>query len=26
LQTAKLRFDDVQELGKSGQMAEINCR
>ena len=26
MQTAKLRFDDVQELGKSGQMAEINCR
>lgn len=26
MQTAKLRFDDIQELGKSGQMAEINCR
>jgi hypothetical protein len=26
MQTAKLRFDDVQELGKSGLMAEINCR
>lgn len=26
MQTAKLRFDDVGELGKSGQMAEINCR
>ncbi len=26
MQTAKLRFDDVQDLGKSGQMAEINCR
>lgn len=26
MQTAKLRFDDIGELGKSGQMAEINCR
>ncbi len=26
MQTAKLRFDDIQELGESGQMAEINCR
>jgi hypothetical protein len=26
MQTAKLRFDDIQELGKSGQMAEISCR
>ena len=26
MQTAKLKFDDVQELGKSGQMAEIECR
>ncbi len=26
MQTAKLRFDDVQDSGKSGQMAEINCR
>lgn len=26
MQTAKLRFDDIQELSKSGQMAEINCR
>ena len=26
MQKAKLRFDDVQDLGKSGQMAEINCR
>jgi len=26
MQTAKLRFDDIEEAGKSGQMAEINCR
>jgi len=26
MQTAKLRFDDVLELGKSGQIAEISCR
>ena len=26
MQTAKLRFDDIQESSKSGQMAEINCR
>ena len=26
MQTAKLRFDDIEEIGDSGQMAEINCR
>jgi hypothetical protein len=26
MQSAKLRFDDIQEIGDSGQMAEINCR
>ena len=26
MQTAKLRFDDIQELSESGQIAEINCR
>lgn len=25
MQAAKLRFDDIQETGDSGQMAEINC-
>lgn len=25
-QLAKLKFDDVQEIGDSGQMAEISCR
>ena len=25
-QVAKLKFDDVQEIGDSGQMAEISCR
>lgn len=26
MQSAKLKFDDIQEIGVSGQMAEINCR
>lgn len=26
MQTAKLRFDDVQDLSESGQLAEISCR
>lgn len=26
MQTAKLRFDDVQDMGEYGQIAEINCR
>jgi hypothetical protein len=25
MQTAKLRFDDYEDVGKSGQMSTINC-